>query len=299
MKKRKDDTTRVTAMHSLTGDMGDGADCLIQIYGRALGRKFDLYEPVVTIGRDPKNHIVLDSDSVSRRHAVIELTDAGRVARDMDSTNGTYLNDIQIRSAVLSRNDMIKIGDTIFKYLTGSNIESLYHEEIYRMTIHDGLTQIPNKRYLFDHLEKEFARCRRYSRNLSVVMFDIDHFKKVNDQYGHLTGDYVLKELSDLLRGRIRKEELFARYGGEEFVIVLPESDEDTAGQFAEIIRKKVEDSIFEFEGQRISVTISLGVAAMASDVRNTNELLKKADDALYEAKDAGRNKVMVKTKAK
>jgi len=111
--KKKDDTTRVTAMQSLSSDLGEGADCLIQIYGRALGRKFDLYEPVVTLGRDPKNHIVLDSDSVSRRHAVIELTDAGRVLRDLDSTNGTYLNDIQIRSAVLSQNDMVKVGDTI------------------------------------------------------------------------------------------------------------------------------------------------------------------------------------------
>ena len=289
-KIRKDDTTRVTAMHNLSGNMADGADCLIQIYGQNLGRKYELYEPVVSIGRDPKNHIVLDSDSVSRRHALIELTDAGRVIRDQDSTNGTYLNDIQIRSAVLSQNDLVKIGDTIFKYLTGDNIESMYHEEIYRMTIHDGLTQIANKRYLMDHMEKEFARCRRYDRKLSLVMFDIDKFKLINDKYGHLTGDYVLKEMADLLRTRIRREELFARYGGEEFVIVLPESDEEVAEQFAEIIRKKVEGHTFEFEGQSIRVTISAGVATMGAEVSNISDLIKRSDGALYRAKGEGRN---------
>jgi len=161
------------------------------------------------------------------------------------------------------------------------------------MTIHDGLTQIANKRYLLDHLEKEFSRCRRYNRNLSIVMFDIDHFKQVNDQYGHLTGDYVLKELADLLRDRIRKEELFSRYGGEEFVVVLPESDGDVAAVFADILRKKVEECLFEFEGQRIHVTISLGVAGMTPVVKDVTDLIGKADEALYKAKNGGRNRVV------
>jgi diguanylate cyclase (GGDEF)-like protein len=237
---------------------------------------------------------VLDSDSVSRRHAVVEITDKGRVLRDLDSTNGTYLNDIQIKSAVLSQNDLVKIGDTIFKFLSGNNIESQYHEEIYRMTIWDGLTQIANKRHLMDHLDKEFARCQRYNRNLSLVMFDIDFFKNVNDTYGHLTGDYVLKELSDLLRNRIRREELFARYGGEEFAIVLPESDTKVASRFADIIRAKVEDHVFEFEGQQIKVTISLGVASMNLAMKTVSEFIGQVDAALYEAKRLGRNRVVV-----
>lgn len=279
-------------MGDLTGNLGQGADCLIQIYGPSLGRKYDLFEPLVTIGRDPGNTIVLESDSVSRGHASIELTDSGRVLKDLDSTNGTYLNDIQIKSAVLGRNDIVKIGDTIFKYITGGNIEALYHEEIYRMTILDGLTQVSNKRYLLDYLDKEFARCRRYDRNLSVLLFDIDHFKQINDRYGHLTGDYVLKELADVLRNRIRKEELLARYGGEEFVVILPESTKQVAVDFAEIIRRKVEGHTFEFEGQKMRITISVGVASMSQDTRNISELLKLADMAMYKAKKAGRNKV-------
>lgn len=294
MSKVLEDTTRVTSMHSLDGNGSGGTDCLVEIYGGTLGKKFELYEAVVSVGRDPQNSIVLESDSVSRRHAVIEVTDRGRVLRDLESTNGTYLNDIQIRSAVLSQNDMIKIGDTIFKYLSGNNIESLYHEEIYRMTIWDGLTQIANKRHLMDHLEKELARCQRYNRALSLVMFDIDHFKNVNDTYGHLTGDYVLKEIADILRNRIRKEELFARYGGEEFVVVLPESDTKVAARFAEIIRSKVEDHVFNFEGQQIRVTISVGVASMDDEMKAPSDLVKRSDEALYEAKRLGRNRVVV-----
>jgi diguanylate cyclase (GGDEF)-like protein len=294
MKKMTDDTTRVTAMHNLSDGASDAVDCLVQIYGKALGKKYEMFEPLVTLGRDPQNSIVLDSDSVSRRHAVVEITDKGRVLRDLDSTNGTYLNDIQIKSAVLSQNDLVKIGDTIFKFLSGNNIESQYHEEIYRMTIWDGLTQIANKRHLMDHLDKEFARCQRYNRNLSLVMFDIDFFKNVNDTYGHLTGDYVLKELSDLLRNRIRREELFARYGGEEFAIVLPESDTKVASRFADIIRAKVEDHVFEFEGQQIKVTISLGVASMNLAMKTVSEFIGQVDAALYEAKRLGRNRVVV-----
>ena len=289
MVKENGDTTRVTSMHSISGGL-DGTDCLIQIYGAHLGRKYDLYDPICTVGRDPSNTVVLDSDSVSRRHAMVELCDSGRLLRDLDSTNGSYLNDIQIRSAVLSNGDLIKIGDTIFKYLSGANVESLYHEEIYNMTIRDGLTQINNKRFLMDHLDKEFSRAKRYDRELSLVMFDLDHFKDVNDQFGHLTGDYVLREMAAALTKRIRKEELFARYGGEEFVIVLPESDRDVGLKFGEIIRKIVDEHSFEFEGQPINVTISVGVGSFEPKMGTVTDLLKAADEKLYEAKNAGRN---------
>ena len=120
MKTTKDDTTRVTSVHSISDDL-EGTDCVVQIYGANLGRKYDLYDAVTTFGRDPSNTIVLDTDSVSRRHCIVELCDAGRLLRDLESTNGTYLNDIQIRSAILSNGDLIKIGDTIFKYLSGAN----------------------------------------------------------------------------------------------------------------------------------------------------------------------------------
>ena len=188
--------------------------------------------------------------------------------------------------------DLIKIGGAIFKFLQGGNIESLFHEEIYRMTIVDGLTQIHNKRYFMEFLEREMARCARYDRPLSLILFDVDHFKKINDQHGHLAGDFVLKRLAELVGRHIRKEEAFARYGGEEFAVIMPETPAHRARVFAEKIRAMVEASPFEYEGQMITVTVSLGVSEMGPH-RGTKSFVAASDDNLYKAKDWGRNRVV------
>src|SRR4029079_13073192 len=143
---------------------------------------------------------------------------------------------------------LLKIGNAIFKFLIGSNIESAYHEEIYRMTIIDGLTQTYNKRYFLETLDREIPRCTRHQRSLSLLMFDIDHFKKINDAHGHLTGDFVLREMARRIRSRVRKEEVFARYGGEEFALVLPETAREQAVKVAEDLRRLVASEAFEFE---------------------------------------------------
>src|SRR5262249_50560852 len=153
------------------------------------------------------------------------------------------------------------IGAAIFKFLTGANVEMSYHEEIYRMTIVDGLTGVHNKRYFLEFLDREMARCARYGRPVSLVMFDIDHFKLINDQHGHLTGDFVLKERARRRSTRIRRDELRARYGGEEFAGVLPETGRDGAMEFGEQLRQIVAREPFEFEGDSLPVTISVGVA--------------------------------------
>src|SRR4029450_532267 len=147
----------------------------------------------------------------------------------------------------------------IFKFLSGSGIEASYHEEIYKMTIVDGLTGAHNKRYFLEFLEREMARCSRYGRPLSLLMFDLDHLKQINAPHGPLTGDYVLKELARRLLVRIRKEELLARYGGEEFAVVLPETGHANAVQFAETRRGMVGNEPFEYEGDHFTVTISIG----------------------------------------
>jgi len=191
---------------------------------------------------------------------------------------------------VLADGDLIKIGRTIFKFLSGGNIERAYHEEIYRLTTIDGLTQIYNKRYFLESLEREIARSNRYRRDMSLVMFDIDHFKKVNDTFGHLAGDQVLKHLAITIKSKIRREDLFARYGGEEFAIVLPEIDGYNAHQFAEKVRRIVEATDFRFEQTKIDVTVSMGVATLDADTSDAAALIKRADERLYEAKGAGRN---------
>jgi two-component system, cell cycle response regulator len=157
----------------------------------------------------------------------------------------------------------------------------------------DGLTQISNKRFFVETLEREIARAHRYQRALSLVMFDLDHFKKINDTYGHLAGDYVLKQLASAVKLKIRREDLFARYGGEEFAIVLPEIPLAAALTFAEKVRQLVEHQEFRFENTPIDVTISMGVAGVSENVREVDALVKLADDRLYAAKAAGRNQVL------
>lgn len=288
----EDQTTRVTSVQSVLDGAPTGNECLVVIYGANIGRKYELFEDVVSIGRDPDNTIVLESDAVSRQHARIEKFGENRFIIDLNSTNGTYLSDTPVKPrAKLASGAFIKIGDTIFKYLSGDHIETAYFEEIYRMMVIDGLTQIANKRALDDFLEKEMARARRYQRPLTALMMDLDNFKQVNDLHGHLTGDVVLKEMAAVVVKRIRREELFARYGGEEFVIILPETDRVGGIEFAEDVRKMVEGNTVDFEGHNIAITISIGVADFDhTNHRSPEDLLKAADKNLYVAKNDGRN---------
>ena len=284
--------TVVTAISKICDRPVAKEACLVVIYGLELGKKFNLNRPQIIIGRSSKADIQIDQEAVSRNHCKIINTGNAIMLRDMGSTNGTYVNDEPVDEYVLRDGDLIKIGRTIFKFLTGGNIENAYHEEIYRLTTIDGLTQIFNKRYFLDTIEREVARAHRYRRPLSLVMFDIDHFKKVNDGYGHLAGDYVLKHLASTVKGKIRREDCFARYGGEEFAIVLPEIDGAGSAPFAEKIRQIVEKTEFKFENTRIPVTISMGVATVEAELTETAALIKRADERLYEAKASGRNRV-------
>ena len=286
--------TRVTKITALADRMSaDGESCLVQIHGPDLGKKYVLTEEEFTIGRDVKNNIVVDLDNVSRRHAKITIRGGRFFVEDLGSTNGTFLNEDEVlRESQLRSGDYVKVGGSIFKFLSGGNLETLYFEEIYQLTIVDGLTQVNNKRYFSEYLEREMGRCHRYHRALSLILFDLDHFKNVNDIHGHLAGDYVLREVAQLVKQRIRKEECFARYGGEEFAIVMPEAGADNVRRFAEKVRAMVEQHPFTFEDKRIAVTVSLGVADMTSEMTDPAAFVKVADANLYRAKKGGRNQV-------
>jgi len=291
-----DEKTRVTQVsQEAPAEHGGVNDCVVVIYTKEptlLGKRFVLEQTTMRIGRGTDNNIVLDGDSVSRRHAHFERRNEAWYAVDDGSTNGTYVNERQIPEGVqLQNNDRIQVGPTIFKYLTGADAEAKYYEEIYRMTIVDGLTQIHNKRYLFEALERELIRARRHSRALSLVMFDIDFFKRINDQCGHLAGDYVLRELAEVVQDRIRRDEVFARYGGEEFAIMMPETELQGAVTLAETLREKVAEHRFSFQGEHISVTVSMGCAAIEGE-DNATQLIARADEKLYDAKRSGRNRV-------
>jgi diguanylate cyclase (GGDEF)-like protein len=268
--------------------------CLVHIYpsGPSMGRRHPLNAATgAVIGRGADCAIHIDDHSVSRRHAQIQPVSQGFLAVDLGSTNGTFVNDRPVERHPLQDGDYLRVGNCIYRFLAGGNIEAEYHEEIYRLAIIDGLTDVPNKRYLLEFLGRELSRSVRHGRPLAVLLFDIDRFKWINDDRGHLCGDHVLREMAGLLRGVIRTEELLARYGGEEFVVVLPECTREDALVVAERIRDQVERHRFSFDGEVVPVTISVGVAGVGEGETPT-ELLDRADEKMYEAKHAGRNRV-------
>ncbi len=278
----------------------NNSDCLVIIYSKdtsQLGKRFvlDASSPSITVGRGTDNFVVLAADGVSRRHARFERRDGGWLVMDLQSTNGTWVNDESITEHRLRRGDHIKIGDSIFKFLSGNDVEAAYHEEIYRMTIIDGLTQAHNRRYFFEALDREMSRARRYKRPLALVMLDIDFFSRVNNTYGHLAGDYVLREVSNLVRGRIRRDEIFARYGGEEFAVILPETDLPGAERVAESIRVIIAGHPFVFERESIAITASLGVADLIDEYTTVESFIQVTDERLFAAKGGGRNRVVAR----
>ena len=288
----EDEKTRVS-VPILSPSGSDDHGILIQIYGPKLGERYTLEADRSTIGRDLGNSIVLVDESVSRFHAKIERTARGFVLEDLESTNGSRVNDDSIKSCLLKSGDQLQIGSFILKYIGSGNVEAVYHEEIYRMMITDGLTGIANRRKLDEALENEFLRAKRYGRPLSIAILDADHFKKVNDNHGHIVGDFVLKKLATLFQQNIRREELLGRYGGEEFVVVMPEVDSSGAFQLAEKLRKTVETTVFKSGETELPVTISVGVATLGEE-NSVKDFLDTADQALYRSKEEGRNRVTI-----
>jgi two-component system cell cycle response regulator len=275
----------------------DREACLVHIYptGPQMGQRYPLADKSLVLGRGDDCDIRIVDHSVSRRHARIDPLHDGYEVVDTQSTNGTFVNDAQITNAArLNDGDYLRVGNCIYRFLTGGNVEAEYHEEIYRLTIQDALTQIANQRFLMEFLERELARSARHARPLSVVMLDIDWFKAINDEYGHLGGDFTLRELAGVIRGQVRREDLFARYGGEEFALVLVETPQQDAIDVADRIRQAVSKHTFHFDEKSFQLTVSMGVAFTCGQPPiSAAEMVRRADAKLYDAKRGGRNRVV------
>lgn len=270
-----------------------GNGILIIIYGDDLGRRVRVGTEPLIIGRSPQCEIQIDQESVSRNHCRVRFDGSEFLVRDLGSTNGTYVNDNLVdEEGRLRHGDQLKVGRTILKFIVGDDIEADYHEEIYRLMTTDGLTQLHNKRHFDEMLDREVARAKRYKRSFSLLVFDIDHFKTINDRFGHLAGDAVLRQLGAVLSGRLRVNDVLARIGGEEFALITPEVGVDGAKELAGKIRRLIADTRFEFEGMRVEVTLSVGVAEWQPHYGDGAEIFQAADAKMYEAKRSGRNQV-------
>jgi diguanylate cyclase (GGDEF)-like protein len=272
--------------------------CLIIIRGTPQGHRFFLTQNEMIIGRDPSADISVSDQSISRKHAKLSKAGNGVQLVDMGSANGTFVNDKKLapnQPVTLAKEDMVKLGNSILKFLPAGTMEILFYGNLGDAAHMDPMTKIYNKGYLLEALDAEFKRAKALHTDFSLLFFDLDHFKKINDTYGHEAGDYVLKEVTQLVRvGHVRPKDVFARYGGEEFVLLMGNTPVTKAAETAEKIRASIETHAFIFDGKRLPVSTSIGVAEITSAMESPPTLIKAADKALYAAKTAGRNRVVV-----
>ena len=296
-----DDDTSVASRDELKAALAKAAadknkrPWLMIVSGSGSAGKMYRLERELTIGRGATSDVRLDQDGVSRLHAKLLLTPEGNVdAMDLGSRNGTFVNGERISRERLRDGDQIQIGSTIMlKFSYKDAIDEALQQNLYESATRDGLTGLANKRTYLEALGKEFSYGVRHATKLSLVMFDVDHFKKINDTHGHPAGDAVLKQLAQVVLTAVRTEDLVARVGGEEFAILMRNTNAEGARDCAERVRRAVEQMVVEVDRRPIPVTISLGAATLADgNIADASALVAAADALLYEAKRGGRNRV-------
>ncbi|MBI2343677.1 MAG: GGDEF domain-containing protein [Deltaproteobacteria bacterium] len=288
------DHTIVTAIDAVEETAQKRAYILF-LTGPLVGKLHMLVQGESTMGRTPDCTIMVNDNRVSRQHVVIRLEGERAWLHDVGSTNGTFVNGERQRTCELQDGDKIQISSsTIFKFALQDRTENVFHKELYRMAVVDAVTNVYNKRYFMERLREEFSHATRTKKPLSVVMIDLDHFKQINDRYGHLAGDVVLHHVAQKLQGIIRTEDLLARYGGEEFVILLRGAEAAGALFLAERMRSQMAAYPIRYETHDIVVTMSLGIATHSVDqlFPDLSALVAAADQALYLSKRDGRNRV-------
>jgi diguanylate cyclase (GGDEF)-like protein len=294
-----DDTTIVltdirAALQASEKEAQQKPAALLVVGGDLNGTIFDLNEKVTSIGRNADNQIALEFNGISRYHFKLHQSGEGHILEDAGSKNGTYLNNKKVEALTpLAKGDIIKVGSIALKYLPKGDPERLTYDKLNLEANTDKHTGCFNKSYFNNKIALEVNKSKVTGDPLSLVIFDLDHFKKLNDNYGHDAGDFVLKEMAQIIRsGGIRENDVFARYGGEEFVILLPKTNLKQSFEIAERLRKLVENHQFIYDGKRLPVTASIGVADYRQGVNSGTDLFKRADEAVYKSKEGGRNQV-------
>lgn len=273
---------------------------LMILEGGDLKTRFRIDEPEMLVGRDIGCRLHIAEPKVSRNHAKLIYSNFGRgeaepciILRDLGSTNGTFVNGAKVPGDVQLRDrDKIMIGTVLFGFFLRDETTMRADESLIRLASVDALTGLSNRGVFNLEIQREFDRARRYRRELSLVMFDIDHFKQFNDTYGHKVGDDVLRHIGRLTLQNCRTNDIPTRYGGEEFAIILPETPMERALIQAERLRKSILAFPMPTGETAISVTVSVGLGMLEPEMVDPNELIESADRALYRAKESGRNQV-------
>jgi two-component system cell cycle response regulator len=292
------DETRILAtdefkLNELLGDEDERSAILTVLRGKRRGETFQLEGASSVLGRGDSTDIRLDDEGVSRLHAeLIRLDDGAVQLRDLGSTNGTFVNGEKVTEQVLLDDDRVALGSTtLLKFELHDAMEIKLKTEMYQKATRDQLTGMYNRRYCFERLREEFSYAQRHGQALSVVMFDVDHFKLVNDTYGHAAGDAVLMRIGEVVMELVRGEDVVCRYGGEEFVCILRGLTLDQGELFAERVRRCIEAQTVPSAEHQLKVTVSLGVSSLdGMNFSSPEEMVNDADAYLYVAKEAGRN---------
>ncbi len=273
--------------------------CLIVYSGGRLGRRIDLTPGSWLIGRGADSPLKLDSPGLSRRHALIDIDGAQVLLRDLGSANGSYVNDQRVTEAQALRDgDLLRLGSVALKFHSHTSLDAQVHERIYRQAITDEGTGIYNRRYFRDTLSEAMTSARARAQPLALISADLDHFKSVNDRFGHPAGDQVLRQTAAAMQAAIRPPDVLGRVGGEEFAVLLLETGHRTALAVAERMRLAVQALALHLPllsgGAPVlhRQTLSLGLVVLSQATPDEESLWAAVDQRLYAAKRGGRNTV-------
>ncbi|MFZ5897009.1 MAG: diguanylate cyclase [Myxococcota bacterium] len=269
---------------------------LFVVQGREQGKVINLRSGAVLVGRERSAQISLEDDAVSRQHARICIEDGSAHVEDLASLNGTFVNEQRIHEKTRIENgDQLRFGhNTIVKFWILDSLEQNALETLFELTSRDPLTRLYNRRYFEERLRSELSFARRHDVPLAVLLVDIDHFKRVNDEFGHPTGDQVLKLVASSMLAVTRPEDVLARYGGEEFILLARNTARSNAIALAERVRRAVQACRLPEASLQITLSAGVAFARPGAFPASAEALVAAADAALYEAKESGRDRVCV-----
>jgi diguanylate cyclase (GGDEF)-like protein len=291
------DTTRDEGDElSQSVDRGPRSEAALTVLrGENPGTLYTLEGAEAIIGRSADAAVSIPDGTLSRHHACIRRLESGFAIDDLGSTNGTFVDGHRVDALhKLEDGCRIYLGSrTVLHFRLHDAVELQAVRQTYALTVRDPLTGVFNRRHLQERLESEVAFARRHSTPLSLVLLDVDHFKRLNDEHGHAIGDDALRMLAQALTTLTRHEDVLARYGGEEFALVVRGIDREATLALAERMRKGIEEQQLQTPSGPVALTVSIGIAHSAAGEQHTaQQLFEAADRALYASKDAGRNRV-------
>ena len=270
---------------------------LIIVDGDNAGKIYSLDKKTITIGRSDEFDIQLADSSCSRKQAIIEFNDNNKpVLKDLDSTNGTFVNGAKITETNIEDGDKILLGfSSVFMFAIQDSLESKFQMNLYESSITDHLTGAFNQKYFLDTLSKAFSYSLRHHTSLGLLMLDIDFFKKINDTYGHIVGDIVLKEFVKRIKKNLRNEDILCRYGGDEFAVIVMDFKYGFVKIAADRIRLFFDGRSINCKDHKINISVSIGAAIIDKEnIETSEDMIEIADANLYKAKQSGGNCIVI-----